>query len=121
LWNFFDENCDLTTITVHPDNPAYASESGVLFNKDKTELIAFPNGRKGDYVVPDSVVKIGDYAFWACNLLTSVTISASVIKIGRKAFSKCYNLTTIMVHPDNPVYTSENGIIRRKRRKKINF
>jgi len=116
--NAFDDCSDLTNITVHPDNPAYASDDGVLFNKDRTELLIFPRGRQGDYVIPESVIKIKGFAFRYCIGLTSIVIPRSVKKIEKNAFADCHNLTAITVHPDNPVYTSENGKIKRKRKPK---
>lgn len=57
----------LESITVDPDNKYYSSdEFGVLFNKDKTELIQYPVGNKRQvYYVPDGVIKVCDYAFCA--------------------------------------------------------
>jgi len=98
--NAFDDCSDLTNITVHPDNPAYASVDGVLFNKDRTELLIFPRGRQGDYVVPDSVVKIGRGAFEGCSYLGSVTIPNSVTVIGEGAFYGCMDLSSIVI-PDS--------------------
>jgi 5-bromo-4-chloroindolyl phosphate hydrolysis protein len=103
---------DVTHIAVHPDNPVYSSADGVLFNKDKTELLVCPNMKKGDYVIPASVVKIPRYAFGDCKSLTSVTIPASVKEIAEDAFKDCPAFIT--VHPDNPVYMSENGKIKEK-------
>ena len=42
--------------------------------------------------IPDSVKTIGNYAFWACDGLTSVTIPDSVTTIGEAAFGGCSNL-----------------------------
>ncbi|MBP0970497.1 MAG: leucine-rich repeat domain-containing protein, partial [Oscillospiraceae bacterium] len=49
--------CDaLRSIAVDPDNTAYASADGVLFNKDLTQLLRYPIGNGGtQYSVPDSV------------------------------------------------------------------
>ncbi len=51
----------LTEIVVDPNNAVYASEGGILFNKDKTMLIHAPKNLK-DIVVPASVTLIEDYA-----------------------------------------------------------
>jgi len=37
--DYFVDCLGLTNITVCPDNPAHTSEDGVLYNKEKTELI----------------------------------------------------------------------------------
>ena len=95
----FCECSSLTSIEVHHDNPEYTSENGVLFNKDKSELIVFPAGRQGDYVIPDSVVKIRDWAFSDCAGLTSVTIPDSVKEIEEGTFVNCPAFIT--VDPDN--------------------
>ena len=115
--NILVELHDIVAINVHPDNQVYASENGVLFNKDKTELIAFPYGLKCDYTIPASVKKIGKYAFYCVSKLENVTIPASVIEIDKTAFVRA--TPNVTVHPDNSVYKSVNGKIRRKRKKTI--
>ena len=87
----------LRSITVDPANTAYSSdEYGVLFNKDKTELIRCPEGILiTKYIIPDSVTAISNSAFWYCSTLTSIAIPASVTSIGRGAFGGCYNLESI--------------------------
>ena len=48
-----------------------------------------------DLVIPDGVTSIGNYAFFNCSSLTSVTIPNSVTTIGRSAFYQCSNLTSV--------------------------
>ena len=89
----------LTCITVDENNKNYSNdEFGVLFNKDKTELIQYPIGNaRTSYTIPDSVTTIGGSAFEQCTNLTSITIGNSVTTIGVSAFSFCTSLTSITI------------------------
>ena len=93
------ENCtSLTSIEVSDNNGNYSSVDGVLFNKDKSELITYPAGKTdSEYVIPNSVISIGDSAFENCTSLTSVTIPDSVTIIGRSAFENCTSLTSVTI------------------------
>ena len=53
-----------------------------------------------DLVIPTDVTEILDYAFCACDGLTSVTFSSHVTNIGTYSFERCYNLTDIVI-PSN--------------------
>ena len=89
---------NLTSITVDIENKSYSSENGILFNKDKTEIIRYSPGKNdSSYTIPNSVTNIGSYAFSDCYNLTSVTIPNSVTSIGGYAFSGCDNLTSITI------------------------
>ena len=88
----------LSGIWVDSDNSTYSSnESGVLFNKEKTELLCCPGGFSGTYEIPDSVTSIGSSAFEGCTGLTNVTIPDSVTSIDSSAFSDCTSLTSITI------------------------
>ena len=90
--------CDsLAEITVDEKNANYSSLDGVLFNKDKTNVIICPNGKKGTYSLPNKVTKISSYAFCNCSGLTSVTIPNSVTSIEDYAFDDCTGLTNIAI------------------------
>ena len=88
----------LTAITVDATNPAYSSSDGILFNKSTNTLIQYPASKTGsDYTIPNSVASIGDYAFWECTNLTSVTLGTNVTSIGDSMFAACYNLTSVTI------------------------
>ena len=138
------DNCDkLNQINVDTANTVYSSENGVLFNKDKTELIRYPEGKADTsysipnsvtYIVyrafygcgsltsitiPDSVTSIGTQAFLYCDSLTSITIPNSVTRIGSYAFNGCKKLTQINVDKANTAYSSENGVLFNKEKTEL--
>ena len=90
---FFYWNGDL-----HNESKAFIYEHQVLFNKDKTTLIAYRSKEK-NYIIPNSVTNIGDNAFYGCQSLTNINIPNSVTSIGNDAFGRCYSLTSINI-PD---------------------
>ena len=101
--------CDgLTSINVDSNNPSYTSLNGVLFNKGKTELIKYPEGKEGSYTIPNSVTSIEDWAFYSCEGLTSITIPNSVTSIGNEAFWDCDGLTSVTI-PNSVTSIGENA------------
>ena len=64
--------------------------------------------------IPSSVTGIGNYAFWGCTSLTSVTFPSSVTSFGGLAFSGCTSLTAITVDVDNSTYGSVDGVLFNK-------
>ena len=92
---------NLAEINVGIENANYSSENGILFNKDKTEIVCYPAGKRdvSSYSIPDSVTIIGDGAFKFTSL-TSITIPDGVTSIGRYAFEDCRPLTSITI-PDS--------------------
>ena len=87
----------LESIDVHDDNPEFFSdEFGVLYNKDKTVLIRYPDEREAkSYTIPETVVVIWDSAFEDSDNLTSMIIPDSVITIGESAFEDCDGILTL--------------------------
>lgn len=79
----------VTSFTVDEGNANYSNdEYGVIYNKDKTELIRYPSGNtRKEYTVPDGVEIIGDSAFSHSKNLESVTLPASVSDIESAAFA----------------------------------
>ncbi|MDR2810241.1 MAG: leucine-rich repeat domain-containing protein [Tannerellaceae bacterium] len=133
--NAFGNCSTLTAIEVDAANPAYLSDQGVLYTKDRTTLHTFPAGKTGTFVIPSSVRILGESAFHGSKL-TSVeihnevttikssvfrycsipvlNIPASVTSIGYNVFEYSSALTAIHVDAGNTAYTSEDGVLYNK-------
>lgn len=97
-WPAFDNCTTLESINVDPENTYFSSVDGVLFNKDKTKLITYPDGNsKTSYVIPNGVTEIGEYAFTPSKVLESITIPDSVKTISAFAFEGCEALKSIQL------------------------
>jgi len=77
-----DWNDDTKTLTVN-SNPGYQAYA------NKTEI--------KHVIISSGVESIGNYAFYGCSGLTSITIPNSVTSIGSRAFMDCSNLTSITI------------------------
>lgn len=96
------EGCvGLVAITVAQENAQYCSDKNIVYTKDKKTLVFVPKNIAGAFSsIPESVTKIGDYAFEGCTGLTAITIPASVTAIKSSAFSGCTGLSAITL-PDS--------------------
>lgn len=90
--------CGVEEIFVDSANLYYTSENGVLFNKDKTVLLAYPiNDTQISYTIPKGVKTIEYAAFMFGSNLSNVIIPNTVTSINEDAFSYCSNLKDIEI------------------------
>ena len=109
--NAFNLCNDLTIFKVDENNQNYSASEDrkILFNKDKTTLIAYPSAA-GDITIPDGVTNITSNAFSGCSNLTSVTIPDSITSIENKAFEGCNSLTSVTFKDaNNWFYTTSSN------------
>ena len=124
-------NCPgLTSIVVDSGNPRFDSRNNcnaiietadnVLIAGCKNTIIPNSVTKIGNFafdccdsltsiVIPNSVTEIGHYAFYSCDSLTSIDIPNSVIEIGYGVFESCSGLASIVVENGNPTYDSRNN------------
>ena len=95
-WAFF-ECTSLISYEVTEQNANFSSLDGVLFNNDKTTLLAYPMGRAGEYTVPNTVTYIGARAFADSANLTSVIIPDTVVSMDHYAFRGCTSLANVQL------------------------
>ena len=95
--NPFKACAELTEINVSSENSEFSSIDGILYTKNLDKIIAYPGGREGDFIIPDSVKDLGIGAFLGCEELNSVTISGNVRTISDRAFFGCSSLQEIII------------------------
>lgn len=91
--------CDsLVEFNVDSGNMVFCTENGALMTRDRTVFIQLPaDANYTDYVIPETVTRILEGAFYGCHKLYSVTIPGSVSKIEELTFCGCSGLTEIVI------------------------
>ena len=114
----------LKLINVDSGNQAYIVVDGVLYTKDRSELVMYPNppatvvipegvtniwgwafaGGSGmtSVTIPESVTTIDDIVFIGCAGLKSVTIPSRVKSIGEHVFERCVELAEVTMRGERP-------------------
>ena len=108
----------LTAIYLHPDNPYYTVQNGVLYDKYMQTLILIPEGHKMEtFTVPYGVTRIESGAIAYLQQLKVLNISASVESLTRSDFYNypCPALQAINVDEYNTGYSSIDGLLYEKR------
>ena len=116
----FSRGYSLSKIVVNKDNRFYSSESGILYNKEKTQIIFCPYGIVGSIVlsdklkeissasfanhpgvtsivIPDGITDIDNFAFAGCVRLENITLPSSIVSVGEYAFQSCIRLKNIFI------------------------
>ncbi len=94
----FKSILSLETVSVSSNNLSLSSENGVLFNKDKTKLIKYPEAKKDlTYTIPDTVTSLENYSFLSANHLNTLTLSNNLKTIGDYTFDFCSNIAQINI------------------------
>lgn len=94
------------------DSKEFVLEDGVLYNKDKTNLIHYTIAKaEKEFIVPNSVVCLGKHCFYACDNLEKIVIPNSVIRFENNPFSGC---TKLNVENHSPYYIFKDGVIYNK-------
>ena len=93
----------LERFTADEGNTAYAAKEGVLYTKNLTKLLAYPNMSNKVCKMPDATTTIDDFAFWYCTNLEEVEFSPNFAAFGERAFCGSKNIKKITVKTATPV------------------
>ena len=91
----FGGNNDLAAFDVDPANPNYAADNGVIYTKNKEELVLFPAGKAGEYTTLPTTKKIRNRAFYYAQKVTKVTFNSNLEIIDNDAFQATTKLANI--------------------------
>ena len=84
-------NCaNLTKVTINSD--AVASKT---YDTNNSNLKNIFGTQVTEFVLGEDITAIGDYAFYGCSGLTSITIPENVTTIGEQAFRGCTNMASV--------------------------
>ena len=112
---------ELSGISVDEKNRYFSSEDGVLYNKDKTELIYYPAAREEEsFAVPEGVKTIGAGAFGG-PALKEIALPPSVEEITEDAFYGCSALENIALDAQNGSFIDDGGALYDKAAVKLYF
>ena len=101
--NVFKGCNNLKKINIAEKNTKFSSDYGVLFNKDKTNLIRCPPGKSGIYTAPSALKTVEDYSFNNTKDIEVVKFRNNVSYIGNYAFMNS-NVKEIYFFGDPPKF-----------------
>lgn len=97
----------LESINVNKNNKYFTSVDGVLYNKNKTKLVRYPESKRDEsLVIPSTVKVINKDAFYSCDYIKNVTIPNSVTTMEYNAFFHCDELVNVKM--GNSVVTMDS-------------
>lgn len=95
----FGLSTNLAKITLSSDNPYFATSSNILYTKDMTELVYYPEAIKSTtYDMPNTVTKVRANALYGNQNLTSISLSSSLKEVERRGMAALFNVTTLPLH-----------------------
>lgn len=94
--NAFGSCSALQEVQVAKDNPNFSSLDGVLYSKAQDTLVIYPAAKTdAACTIPGGVTSVAMYAFSENPYLETLAIPNSLIKVGDSAFFNCKNLRSV--------------------------
>lgn len=109
LINYIANSC--SAIEVDAGNSVYASEDGVLYNKQKTQLLLCPRKKSGSLTIGLNVTTIGRNALDGCNLIDTVFFNATNCLPERNGSVSFYTISNASTHVNVLMVGEEVGLL----------
>ena len=134
----FSDCLAMTQIAVAPESEHFVVRDDILYSKDLSVLVHYPAAKEEqEFTIPEEVRKIaglafasnyflmevmlgdhleevGSYAFARCSSLSFMSLPAQMTRLGVSPFHDCTMLLEIEVDPNNPCYSSIDGVLYNK-------
>ena len=134
----FSDCLAMTQIAVAPESEHFVVRDDILYSKDLSVLVHYPASKEEqEFTIPEEVRKIaglafasnyflmevmlgdhleevGSYAFARCASLSFMSLPAQTTRLGASPFHDCTMLLEIEVDPNNPCYSSIDGVLYNK-------
>ena len=134
----FSDCLAMTQIAVAPESEHFVVRDDILYSKDLSVLVHYPASKEEqEFTIPEEVRKIaglafasnyflmevmlgdhleevGSYAFARCSSLSFMSLPAQTTRLGASPFHDCTMLLEIEVDPNNPCYSSIDGVLYNK-------
>jgi hypothetical protein len=107
----FEGSNQISTITIPSENIRFKAIDNVIYNKDRTELIYYPNGlEETKFEIPGITTKVMPYAFAHNDVIEEITIPENLMDL-EGGFIDMKALTSFVISEDNEKYASRDGLL----------
>ena len=111
-YSVFQQCRGLNEFIVDQENKYYTTEDGILYLADKSILVQYPPSKPGnEFVIPDCVTQLPDYAFSPNLNLERIAIGPNLKKVPAGTFCECEELLLFDVDEDNTYMSAKDGVL----------
>ncbi len=107
----------INNYTVDLQNQYFASDNGVLYDKNRERLVVCPPATSGSFLLPSNLESIDPGAFNNCKNITGyIRFPASFEYLGEFTFYNCSGISGFQVDEANPYFSAIDGVLFSKNR-----
>lgn len=88
----------LSSVTIDKNNASFLIDNAALYDSKKETLLSYFGGNTStEFLMPNSVKKIDEYAFWGNDKLEQIALSTNLQEVSAYAFSNCKSLSSLVI------------------------